>query len=212
MTTATTIPPPTSSPRPTPPGSPSLPGPQPYRWTIAAYRRLRDTGLFHDMKTMLIEGEILTMTMPSPPHDTALTLAFQCLLAICPTGHYVRNQQRLDVGTRNDPGPDLAVVRGTARDYASHTPTTAAMVVEVADSSLFLDTTTKAELYATAGIPEYWVIDLEGKRLLVFRDPAALPVGLGTTAYRTHLTLGPTEIIAPLVAPDAKVRVCDLLP
>jgi hypothetical protein len=86
------------------------------------------------------------------------------------------------------------------------------MVVEVADSSLFLDTTTKAELYATAGIPEYWVIDLEGKQLLVFRDPVALPTGLGATAYRTHDTLGPTEIIAPLVAPVVNVRFCDLLP
>jgi Uma2 family endonuclease len=191
---------------------PSSQGPQPYRWTIASYRHLRETGLFHDMKTMLIQGEILTMTMPSPPHDTALTLAFQFMLANCPIGYYVRNQQGLDVGTRNDPGPDLAIVRGSARDYASQTPTTAAMVVEVADSSLFLDTTTKAELYATAGIPDYWVIDLDGKQLLVFRDPVALPAGLGATAYRTHITLGINESIAPLLAPHATVRVADMLP
>jgi Uma2 family endonuclease len=193
-------------------GSLSSTGPQPYRWTIEGYRRLRETGLFHDMKTMLIDGEVLTMMIPSPPHDTALTLVFQYLLASCPAGHYVRNQQGLDVGTRNDPGPDLAVVRGAARDYARQAPTTAALVVEVADSSLFLDTTTKAELYATAGVPEYWVIDLEGKQVLVFRDPVSLPAGLGATAYRTHQTHGPTEVITPLAAPNASVRVSDLLP
>jgi Uma2 family endonuclease len=195
-----------------PPASPLSQGPQPFRWTIAEYRRLRDTGLFFDMKTMLIQGEILTMIMPSPQHDTSLTLAFQILLAICPTGYYVRNQQGLDVGTRNDPGPDLAIVRGSARDYNNHTPNTAAMVVEVADSSLFLDTTTKAELYATVGIPDYWVIDIYGKQLLVFRDPVPLPTGLGATAYRSHPKLGPSESIAPLIAPNANVLVSDLLP
>jgi Uma2 family endonuclease len=186
--------------------------PKPFRWSIAEYRRLRDTGLFHDMKTMLIEGEIYTMTMPSPPHDTALTLAFQYLLSICPVGQYVRNQQGLDVGTQNDPGPDLALVQGSARDYANHTPTTAAMVIEAADSSLFIDTTTKAELYATAGIPDYWVIDLDGKRILVFRDPVALPKGLGATAYSTHDEYDSTKSLAPLIAPNAGVRVLDLLP
>jgi Uma2 family endonuclease len=187
-------------------------GPKPYRWSIPEYRRLRNTGLFHDMKTMLIEGEIFTMTMPSPPHDTALTLAFQYLLSVCPVGYYVRNQQGIDVGSQNDPGPDLAIVQGSARDYASRTPTTAEMVVEVADSSLFFDTTTKAELYATAGIPDYWVIDLDGKRILLFRDPVALPKGLGATAYRTHLEFSSTESIAPLIAPNSSIKVSDLLP
>ena len=118
----------------------------------------------------------------------------------------------LDIGTRSDPGPDLAVVPGSIRDYATRTPTTAVLVVEVADSSLALDTTTKAELYATAGVPDYWVIDLENRRLLIFRDPAPLPAGLGATAYRTHHTYGPGDAVAPLAAPGAAVRVADLLP
>jgi Uma2 family endonuclease len=161
---------------------------------------------------MLIDGKIITRTIPAPPHDAALTLAFQCLLSICSVGHYVRNQQGLDVGTQNDPGPDLAVVLGCARDYATHTPTTAVMVIEVADSSLFFDTTTKAELYATAGIFEYWVIDLEGKRILLFRDPVPLPKGLGATAYSTHLEFSSTESFSPLAAPNSNIKVSDLLP
>jgi Uma2 family endonuclease len=186
--------------------------PKPYRFTIEAYRKLALTGLFNDMKTMLIDGEVLTMTLPNPPHDTALNLAYEFLRAAFPAGYHVRNQQGFDVGTDNDPGPDLAVVTGSIRDYTARTPTTAVLIVEVAESSLFFDTTTKAELYATAGVLDYWVIDVENQKLHVFRDPVALPAGLGATAYRMRQTLDPTDSIAPLAAPTANVRVADLLP
>ncbi len=75
-----------------------------------------------------------------------------------------------------------------------------------------MDTTTKAELYATAGVPDYWVIDLENRQLLIYRDPVALPAGLGATAYRTHLAFGPNDSVSPLAAPTASVKVADLLP
>jgi len=67
-------------------------------------------------------------------------------------------------------------------------------------------------LYATAGIADYWVLDVDGRRLLVFRDPVPLPAGLGATAYHTHLTLTDAESISPLAAPAAVVRVADLPP
>ena len=63
------------------------------------------------------------------------------------------------------------------------------MVVEVSHTTLFTDTTTKAEWYATAGVPDYWVIDVENRKLLVFRDPVPLAAGLGATAYQTRQTL-----------------------
>ncbi|MDB5310726.1 MAG: Uma2 family endonuclease [Gemmataceae bacterium] len=207
MTPATITPPPAGA---APNGA--AVGPKPHRWTIREYREVGKTGLFHDRKTMLIGGEIYVMTMLSPPHDVALGLTQDYLRTAFSTGHHVRNQMGLDIGTENDPGPDLAVVLGSIRDYATRTPTAAVMVVEVADTSLFLDTTTKAELYATAGVSDYWVIDLENRRLLVFRDPAPLPAGLGATAYRVRLTLAPDGTIAPLAAPAAAVKVADLMP
>jgi Uma2 family endonuclease len=184
------------------------------RWTIAEYRQMARAGLLDGKRTLLIDGEVLTMPQPDPPHDTALSLASEFLRSSCPAGHFVRNQQSFDVGTENDPGPDLAIVPGSIRDYATDAPTRALLIVEVAASSLFTDTTKKAELYATAGVPEYWVIDLEHRQLIVFRDPQPLPLpqGLGATAYKTHLTLGPTDSVSPLAAPTAAVRVGDLLP
>lgn len=184
----------------------------PYRWTISAYRELDRTGLFHDMKTMLLHGEFFAMGMPGPPHDFALTVTYEFLRAACPPDHYVRNQQGFDIGTDSDPGPDLAVVPGSFRDYATSAPTRAALIVEIANDSLFTDMTTKAELYATAGVPEYWVVDVEHRQLVVFRDPHPLPAGLGAVAYRTHTTLGPTDAVAPHFAPNASVLVSDLLP
>ena len=128
------------------------------------------------------------------------------------TGHHVRNQMGFDVGEATDPSPDLVVAVGVRSDYAAGKPRSAALLVEVADSSLFLDTTTKAEKYATAGIADYWVLDVDGRRLHVFRDPVALPAGLGATAYRTHLMLTDADSISPLAAPTATIRVADLLP
>lgn len=194
---------------------PALPRPRalaPHRWTIREYRELARTGLFHDAKTMLLNGELFVMGMPKPPHDFALSATYEFLRSVCPPDHYVRNQQGFDIGTDSDPGPDLAVVPGTIRDYATKTPTTAVLVVEVAHESLFTDTTTKAELYATAGVPEYWVIDLEHRQLIVFRDPQPLPTGLGATAYRAHLTFGPSDSVSPLLDPSTSVLVGDLLP
>ena len=202
--------PPVPSPVQTPP--PRARALSPYRFTIREYRELARTGLFHDKKTMLIHGELYVMGMPKPPHDFALSAAYEFLRSACPAGHYVRNQQGFDIGTDNDPGPDLAVVPGMIRTYATTTPTIAALIVEVANESLFTDTTTKAELYATAGVPEYWVIDLEHRQLIVFRDPQPLPTGLGATAYRTHLTFGPTESVSPLAMTNAALLVSDLLP
>ena len=203
---------PATTPPPAPPSRAPAPGPVPRRWTLSEYRKLAEVGLLDGMNTILIDGEILVTPNPKPPHDTALTATYEFLRAICPTGHYVRNQQSFDVGTSSDPGPDLAIVPGNFRDYETLPPTAALLIVEIATSSLFLDTTKKAELYATAGVPEYWVIDLEHRQLIVFRDPHSLPAGLGAVAYRAHLTLGPTDSASPLFAPGSSAQVSDLLP
>lgn len=211
MSTVLTPPQPAGTATP-PPAGPPLGIPQPVRWTLAEYRKLGTLNLFPGKKTMLLDGVLYIMSMPDPPHDAALGLTEDWLRAVFAAGHHVRSQKGFDIGTRSDPGPDLAVVTGSIRDYVARTPTAAVMIVEVADSSLFTDTTTKAELYATAGVPEYWVIDLQHRRLLVFRDPEPLPAGLGATSYRSHQTFGPDDTVSPLAAPTAAVKVADLLP
>ena len=146
----------------------------------------------------------------NPPHALAVELASDALRAVFAAGWRVRVQLPLVLGLDTDPIPDITVVPGRARDYTASHPSTAALVVEISDTSLTVDTTVKAEDYATAGIADYWVIDLENHRLLVLRDPA--PVAAGGVAYRTHLAFGPADTVAPLAAPTAAIPVADLLP
>jgi len=217
MTPATTLAPPSGPPlQPAgqPPNAASATAalPTPFRWTIADYRELGQLDVFRDIRTYLLDGEIYVVPNPNPPHDLAMAVTEDWLREVFKVGHHVRTQKGFDVGTRNDPGPDIAVVPGTARDYAGRTPSAAVLIVEVSETSLSKDITAKAEKYATAGVPDYWVIDLLNRRIVVLRDPVTLPEGLGATAYRTHLTFGPTDTVSPLAAPHASAAVADLLP
>jgi Uma2 family endonuclease len=128
-------------------------------------------------------------------------------------GYWVREQKALNLNTATDPEPDVVVVPGSPRDYW-HQPTApsaalAQVVVEVSDTSLFYDTTTKAELYATAGIADYWVLDVQNLQLLVFRDPAPIA---GVVAYRTRLVLTAADTVTLLAVPNVPIPVADLLP
>jgi Uma2 family endonuclease len=180
-------------------------------WTVPQFHYLGDLGIFEGRRAWLIDGVIIEEGPMNPPHAIAATKTEDLIRDLFRNGYHVRVAKPLVVGQLTDPEPDVAVVVGKPADYTAH-PTTAVLVIEVSDTSLTTDTTTKAELYATAGIADYWVLDVDGRRLLVFRDPVVLPAGLGATAYRTHLTLGPADSIAPLAAPASTVRVSDLLP
>jgi Uma2 family endonuclease len=171
-----------------------------------------DMGWFEGRRPFLLDGVIWEQGPMDPPHAVALGLVEFALQSIFAAGWWVRGQSPFHVDELNDPFPDVAVVQGGPRDYLGKHPTVAALVVEVSDTTLRTDTTEKAERYATAGVADYWVLDLNGRRLLVFRDPAPLPAGLGATAYRTHLTLAPTDRVSPLAAPHASLLVADLLP
>lgn len=185
--------------------------PRPLKWTTEQFHALGDLGCFEGRRAWLIDGVIIEEGPMNPPHRIALELTDGVMRTVFGAGWRVCVQMPFDVRRATDPQPDIAVVPGSPRGATVH-PTTAALVIEVSDSSLATDTTTKAELYATAGVPDYWVLDVDGRRLLVFRDPVPLPAGLGATAYRTHLTFGPADSVAPLAAPTSPVRVTDLLP
>lgn len=195
----------------TPPPLATSSGPRPFRWTVEFFHRLGDLGLFEGRRASLIHGQLFEEGPMNPPHRIALELTDAALRAAFGGGWRVCVQMPLVLGAGNAPQPDLAMVKGSPRDSAAH-PSAAELVVEVADSSLNFDVTTKAELYATAGIADYWVLDVDGRRLLVFRDPVPLPAGLGATAYRTRLTLTDADSVSPLAAPTATIRVADLLP
>ena len=161
---------------------------------------------------MLIRGVIYEEATMDPPHATGLRKVGKWLDRLFPVGHDVRTQAPIDLAGETVPLPDVALVTGTVDDYALVHPTVAQtlLVVEVADSSVFFDQTTKAELYAEAGVPEYWVLDVLNRTLAVFRNPAPLPPG--GHAYQSKATYQPTDAVAPLAAPASPVLVSELLP
>ncbi len=199
---------PTSAITPPPMRAVSMPPRKKPKWSVEEFHRVRATGVWDGLRTYLIHGEIWEQGAMYPPHAVLVGLAQDALRALFGAGYTVRAQVPLVLGD-SSPFPDLAVVKGQQRDYLKIHPTTAKLIVEIADSSLFEDTTTKAEVYATGGILDYWVIDVENRLLLVFRDAAPLPEG--GLAYRTCLKLKPEESVSPLALPTATIKVADLL-
>lgn len=176
------------------------------QWTRQEYDRLVAAGAFPpEARVQLIQGEIVEMTPQSAAHATTVLRLHKNLQAIFHEGHHVRPQLPLSLGTLSEPEPDVAVVAGSPDDYRGSHPTTAVLVVEVADTTLHFDRTQKQEMYAEAPIPEYWIVNLVDSVLEVYREPQG-------RAYRALLRLGPDEDIAPLGAPAARLKIRDLLP
>jgi Uma2 family endonuclease len=191
----------------------SAPAPSPRLWTREEYYKMAEAGVFRpDERVELIGGRIVTMSPQNSPHFTAIRLVEDTLRTILGTGYDVRVQGPLDLSPSSQPEPDIAVVRGNVRDYASAHPTTALLVVEVSESSLRFDRGEKASLYASADIPEYWIVNLLDRCLEVYRDPVPMtgqPYGYG---YRTCTHYFVADVVVPLAAPQGTIKVADLLP
>lgn len=187
-----------------------------FRFTRDQYYELDRLGYFDHKRVELIYGEIIEMSPINWPHALGVKLLLRALDVAFSPGYWTESQQPFwipSTAPESLPQPDVAVIPGEPRDYTDH-PTAAALLVEVSVSTLDYDLTTKAELYATAGVPEYWVLDVDNRQLHVFRDPAPIPLPqeLAATAYRSHDTFGPADRISPLAAPHASILVGDLLP
>jgi len=179
--------------------------PVPHRWTVEEYHSLEGNPSFSDLRSFLIDGVIYTMPQANPPHDMGMSKTQRWLFRVFDDRYYIRNQMGFGIGKFNDPGPDLAVVVGPMEAYERKRPSTALFIIEVASSSLSIDTGRKAELYATAGVPDYWVLDVDNRQLHVFRDPQ-------NADYGSHEILNEADTIAPLAAPASTVAVAELLP
>ena len=179
------------------------------RWTCDRFHTASDAGAFEGQNVLLHDGEILEMPAPNPPHNSGLELTSTALREALGVGYWVRTQMALALAEDYDPVPDIAVVVGSPRTVTVQ-PTTALLLVEVSDSTLPFDLTTKATLYATAKINDYWVLDLKGRVLVVHREPGANedgePVYLSVERFDT------TGTISPFMKPDVTIAIADLLP
>jgi Uma2 family endonuclease len=185
--------------------------PEPYRWTREQFYKIGDMGLFEGRRSILINGEILSMPAMKEAHRASLILADQALREAFGSQFFLSIQCPFDIGKATDPEPDIAVIRGGIRDFAGRGLTEAALIVEVSDTTYSYDRREKAGLYASAGVQDYWIIRLKTRQLEVRRQPIpdeAQPFGFGYSQLIVH-EIG--AIIQPLAAPNP-VAVSALLP
>jgi len=183
------------------------PQPEPL-FTTERYFALVDEGVLQpDDRVELLEGVVVAMAPQNPPHAGFVALAARQIGRLVGDRAAIRSQSSLLVGRRSVPEPDVAVVPGTEADYLRHHPDTALLVVEVADTSLPQDRLTKAAIYASAGIPEYWIVNVRDRALEILREPDPR-----LRLYANRRTATPDEIVTLVALPDVHVPVASILP
>jgi Uma2 family endonuclease len=180
------------------------------RWTRAECAAFEATGLWNQQHLELVEGELINKTGKNRQHTNTLALVLEWMIQVF-GGKYVNTETSIDVAPEDnptsEPEPDIIVLARPTFEIteANPQPGEIRLVIEISDSTVGFDLTTKAGLYARAGISDYWVFDIPARRLIVHRDPRN---GLYTSvaAYR------PEEVVAPLAAPGHEFRVRDAFP
>lgn len=187
---------------------------QPRRIRADEYYRMAETGIFgREERVELIDGTIVSMSPQNPAHATSIRLTNMILTDLFRATHLVSCQAPLSLGDDCEPEPDFALVTPEhLRACAGKHPSRPDLVLEISDSSLRYDKQEKVGLYARAGIPEYWVLDLKSRRLEVHQDPGPEPDGAFGHSYRRRQTLHESDRVAPQFAPQIFLSVGDLLP
>jgi len=190
------------------PERPTVPEPPRKRWTRAECEMLVSHGFLGYQRLELVEGELISKMGKKRPHSNAARSLYGWLLQVFGF-KFVLNEESIDVAATdnpiNEPVPDIVVINGEFSTFVSQNPgpNDIRLLVEIAHSSLTFHPTTKAALYARAGIVEYWVLDVGKRRLLVHRDPA-----LGR--YTTITACEEHESVAPLTTPDNEFPITSL--
>ena len=144
-----------------------------WRFSVDKYHELIESGVLdEDTPVELLEGWLVEKMSKNPPHTLATTLVRRFFENASIAGTLVNLQEPITL-ERSEPEPDLSLIRGHERDYAKRHPGPAdvVLVVEVADTSLKRDSTWKKRVYASAGIEQYWILNLESRQLEVYTNP-----------------------------------------
>lgn len=160
-----------------------------HRFTVEEYHRMGEANLLsEDDRVELIDGEIVDMA-PIGTRHLACVVALTHLLAEVSGGRYfVSVQNPVALGKRNEPQPDLSLLRTRPVPTAEGPPgpEDVLLVIEVSDTTLSYDRDVKLPRYAQAGIPEVWIVDLERRRVEAHAAPS-------TEGYRASHEFGPGE-------------------
>lgn len=193
----------------------ALPNAQTRRFTRDEYYQMADSGIFApDERVELIDGEIVSMPAQNLPHATSVAASNMALVAKFSATHIVRCQLPVTLAEDCEPEPDFSLVtRAHLRECAARGwhPSLPDLILEISDRSLGYDRGEKVGVFARAGVPEYWILNVQKRCLEVRRDPtpdADSPFG---HTYASIRLVPEGADVSPLFAPDLTVRVVELL-
>ncbi|MEH1936622.1 MAG: Uma2 family endonuclease [Nostoc sp.] len=172
-----------------------------YKWTIERYHRAIEAGIFDDQPIELLRGDLIVMPPEGEPHAYYNTEAADYLRTLLGERAKIRDAKPITLPNNSEPVPDVAIVKPLGGVYLEHHPYPEDIfwIIEISKSTLSKDLGDKKDIYAEAGIAEYWVVNLKNSQLQVFRD-------LKNGQYTTELTLT-TGIIVPLAFGDVSIQV-----
>ncbi len=175
-----------------------------HKFTVDEYHRMAEAGIFHeDDRVELLDGQIVEMTPIGVPHAGCVNRLTELFSPLAGTIATLSVQNPVILAEHWEPQPDFTVLRYRTDGYGARPPQVAdvLLVIEVADTSVQSDRRVKIPLYAQAGIPEAWLVNLPADRIEVYRNPAGGKYAEVTTAARDH-TLTPLEIPSTTLSVD----------
>ncbi|WP_341525839.1 Uma2 family endonuclease [Nostoc sp. UHCC 0302] len=146
----------------------------PKRFTIDEYHQLIELGFLKEGDRIeLIRGELMQMVAKGTPHTVCGSILCRQLDRLLGDKAVIRGQDPITLSNQSEPEPDVVIARGKYEDYLAHHPypEDVLLVVEISDSTLTYDQTKKLELYAEAGISDYWIVNLNGDQLEHYCQP-----------------------------------------
>ena len=187
------------------------PLPRTRRWTRVEYERLIDLGLFSpDERLELLDGALVVREPQGNRHAAAIRKVVAALRAALGDAWQIDSQLPLALDDASQPEPDVSVVARHPHAYRDAHPSRAVLIVEIAETSYRIDREYKLSLYARAGVPECWLVDVVNDAVEIHREPEAAPAARYGRRYRGVETLRPPASVRPLVAPDTPIPVSDL--
>ncbi|MGD2181798.1 Uma2 family endonuclease [Lusitaniella coriacea] len=174
------------------------------QWSVKDYHRMTEAGILRDRRVELLTGQIVEMSPETPLHYNTTKRGVRYLEELLRDLAEVRFNGPITLAT-SEPEPDIAIVRLPESQYNDRHPNARDIfwLIEVANTSQKKDLEVKKAIYATAQIPEYWVLDVQKRTITVFQNPQ-------DNDYTDEWEANRGEIIS-LAFPDVRVSVERLL-
>jgi Uma2 family endonuclease len=174
------------------------------KWSLDDYHQMIGAGLLDDRSVELINGEVIEMSPEGVAHSFYCRGTAKYLRSILGERAEISEAHPITLPNDSEPEPDIAIVRTPDTLYQTRHPLPEDIfwLIEIANTTLVKDLGVKRDLYALAGIPEYWVMNLQTSELVVFRD-------LISNEYRAEMCLNSGNISA-LAFPDVSIEISRL--